>query len=116
MAEEEQSNAAMDAIQRIYGLITSTRSEWEAIAPEPVSVVKLYLIYVLPLAAISPLASFFGSSFVGIKGFYKTPALYTALTEATAYVLSVAAVFVLSAIIFVLAPIFSGKRDFAQAT
>ncbi len=109
----------MNLVERVKKILLQPKSEWEVIAGEPTSAGELYQGYILPLAAIGPLASIVGMSLVGIQmpfmGTFRVP-LGGALASALAhYVLTLAGVFVVALIIDALAPAFGGEKNQAQA-
>ena len=110
----------MGLVERVKGILLTPRSEWEVIAAETTTPAALYTGYVLPLAAIGPVAQVIGFSVLGMRmpfggAVYRTP-IGTALTSAVvAYVLSLIGVFVLALIIDGLAPTFGGTKSQIQA-
>jgi hypothetical protein len=82
-------------------------------------VAGLYTGYIIPLAAIGPVAQAIGSSVFGmslpIVGTYRVP-IGSAITGAVVtYVLNLAGIYVLGLIIDALAPTFSGQKNPIQA-
>ena len=61
----------MNLVARVKGILTNPRQEWAVIDQEPVNVAKLLTGYVLPLAAIGPVATAIGWSMFGFGGFLK---------------------------------------------
>jgi hypothetical protein len=109
----------MALADRVKKILLTPREEWEVIDPEPATVAGLYTGYILPLAAIGPIAQAVGYSVFGVSipfaGTYRTP-VGSAITGAiVAYVLTLAGVYVLSLIIDGLAPTFDGTKDRIQA-
>ena len=109
----------MNLIERVKRILLSPPTEWQVIDAEATTPAQLYTGYVMPLAAIGPVARIIGSSVIGYSvpalGTYRVP-FGTALTSAiTAYVLQLIAVYVLALIIDALAPSFSGQRSRIQA-
>lgn len=109
----------MNLIDRVKRILLSPRTEWGVIDAEPTTPAQLYTGYILPLAAIGPIAQIIGYSVFGISvpfmGTYRVP-IGSAITSAlVAYVLSLVAVYVLALIIDALAPTFSGQRSQIQA-
>lgn len=101
-------------VDRAKAIILRPNEQWPKIAAEPASSGDILRNYVLPLAAIGPIATFiggqiFGYGFLGIKW---TPDLIPALLQAiVSYALTIAGVFVLSYIADWLAPKFDGQSD-----
>jgi hypothetical protein len=110
----------MNLVERVKGILLTPRTEWEVIAGETTTPAALYAGYVLPLAAIGPVAQVTGSSVLGVRmplggAVYRTP-IGAALTAAVvAYVLSLIGVFVMALIIDALAPTFGGTKSQVQA-
>lgn len=96
-----------DLIARAKNMILTPTTEWPLVAAEPVTVNRLYQSYIIPLAAIPPVATFIGRLLflhVSFGG-----ALISAIV---AYLLSLAAVYVLAFIAAKLAPMFGAADNF----
>ena len=110
----------MNLVERAKNILIQPKSEWSAIAAEPTSAPELYKGYIMPLAAIGPLASIIGMSLVGISlpfmgGTYRAP-LTTSVTHAIAsYILTLVGVFIIALIVNALAPTFGGEKNQTQA-
>jgi hypothetical protein len=109
----------MALVDRVKNILLTPKTEWEVIDVEPATMADLYKGYIIPLAAIGPVAQAIGFSVFGMPvpflGTYRTP-IGTAVTQAVVtYVLTLVAVFVLSLIIDALAPTFSGTANRIQA-
>jgi hypothetical protein len=109
----EQLEPAMIRLgRRAAAILASPKAAWPAIAVERGDLGTLFKHYILPLAAIPPVAKLIGwsllSSYVGI-GAGIAGALFS-------YVLGVAGVAALSFIASKLAPLFEGEEDLVQAT
>ena len=108
----------MNLVERVRRILLTPREEWQVIDTEPPTPSSLYTGYIMPLAAIGPIAqvigySVFGVSFLGTT--YRTP-LGTAITGAiVSYALMLVGVFVLALVIDWLAPTFGGTRNQIQA-
>ena len=55
----------MNLVARAKAILMTPKQEWAAIDAEPLNVSELLIGYVLPLAAIGPIARFMGSRFSG---------------------------------------------------
>ncbi len=105
-------------LARAKSILTQPVSEWDVIDGERSSISAIFKSYVIPLAAIAPIATLlhsllFGYSLFGIS--YR-PSLVGAITTAIiSYLLSLAAVFGLSWIINALAPSFGGTPNRLQS-
>jgi hypothetical protein len=108
----------MPLLDRAKHLLLTPRSEWEVIDGEGASVAALYTGYILPLAAIGPVARVVGSSLFGIpygRGVYRVPVGAAITAAVVMYVLSLAGVYVLALIIDALAPTFGGVKHQGHA-
>ena len=109
----------MALVDRVKNILLTPKTEWEVIDAEPTTVADLYKGYIIPLAAIGPVAQAVGSSVFGYTvpfvGSYRTP-IGSAITGAVVtYVLTLVGVYVLALIIDALAPNFNGTRNQIQA-
>jgi len=109
----------MNIVERVKNILLQPKSEWPAIDPEQTSTQALYTGYIMPLAAIGPIAMLIGLSVVGVQiPFAGTmrmsfPSLLSQV--AVSYVLALAGVYVLALIINALAPTFGGTSNLLQA-
>ncbi|MEO5580932.1 MAG: Yip1 family protein [Gemmatimonadaceae bacterium] len=104
----------MNLVERAKNIIMTPKQEWAVIDAEPLDVGELLTKYVLPLAAIGPIAVFIGTSLIGIGPFRVSigGAIWTALTS---FVLAIIGVFAMAWVISTLAPSFGGERNMPQA-
>ena len=109
----------MDIKERTRNILLQPAREWPVIEKEPQTVGQLYLSYIVPMAAIGPVASIIGLSIFGISlplgGSYRLPltnALWHALTT---FVLSLGGTYMLALIIDAVAPNFLGTKNSLQA-
>ena len=101
-------------VERAKAMILSPKDEWPKILTEMQDQSDILRGYVLPLAAIGPVASLIGGQVFGYGafGFSYRPSLVAALVTALlGFVLSVVAVFVLMLIADLLAPKFAGQSN-----
>ncbi|MDO8500956.1 MAG: Yip1 family protein [Gemmatimonadaceae bacterium] len=98
----------MNLIARAKGILINPRQEWAAIDAEPLNVGALLVGYVLPLAAIGPIAQIIGRSTFGYGGSLITTAIVT-------FCLTVVGVFVVAWVINALAPTFGATQSMHQA-
>lgn len=110
----------MTLIERAKAIILTPKSEWEKIDGEPAEIRDLFVYYVLPLAAIGPVANLLGGQIFGRGlsnlGIVYRPSIMNALSAAiVTYVLAIVAVGVLAFIINALAKQFQGTPDQTQA-
>jgi hypothetical protein len=109
----------MNLTERVKNVLVQPAEEWRVIEKEPTTTGDLYTSYIIPLAAIGPVASIVGLSIIGIGsplgGTYRV-SLMTAIGHAVVtYVLALAGVYVLALIIDALAPTFNGTKNSSQA-
>jgi len=109
----------MALMDRVKNILLTPKTEWEVIDAEPATVADLYKGYVIPLAAIGPVAQAIGSSVFGYTvpfiGSYRTPPGAAITGAIVSYVLTLVGVYVLALIIDALAPSFNGTRNQIQA-
>jgi hypothetical protein len=105
----------MSLVSRVKGILTNPRQEWTEIDGEPVNVAQLVTGYVLPLAAIGPLASAIGWSLFGMGGFLRMSTGYLVSYAITMFILAIVGVFVCAWVINMLAPTFGATQSMPQA-
>jgi len=109
----------MNLVSRTKNILLSPKQEWQVIDDEATSVGGLYIGYIVPLAAIGPVASSIGMAVFGISvpvlGTYRVPIDAAVRQGITQYVLALVGVFVLALIIDELAPYFRGQENRYQA-
>jgi len=101
-------------LDRAKAIILTPKDEWPVIASENASQADIFKRYVLPLAAIGPVAAFIGGQVFGhgALGFSWRPSLLGGLSTAlVGFALSLIGLFVLSLIADFLAPKFGGTAD-----
>jgi hypothetical protein len=101
-------------VARAKNILLKPNEEWPRIEAEPATTQQILVGYVLPLAAIGPVASFIGSQVFGYGalGFTYRPSLISSLSSAIiTYVLTVVGIFLLSLIADFLAPKFDGQSS-----
>ena len=104
---------------RTRRLLFQPGAEWPAIAGEFAKPAAIYRGFLLPVAAIAPLAETLGTIVFGVRRTIAGPLTVT-LMDALAYgiltyTLSFAGVYALAWLIDVLAPMFGGQRNRVQA-
>jgi hypothetical protein len=109
----------MALADRVKNILLSPQKEWEVIDQEPATVGGLYTGYIMPLAAIGPIAQAIGYSVFGLPipfvGTYRTPIGQAILGAVVSYALMLVGVYVLALIIDALAPTFNGTKSQIQA-
>jgi Yip1 domain len=110
----------MALVDRVKSILLSPATEWQVIDGEATTPGALYAGYVVPLAAIGPIAQVIGYSVFGFRvpftgAVWKAP-IGSALSGAlVSYVLTLIAVYVLALVIDGLAPTFDGTKSQIQA-
>lgn len=107
-------NKPKGIVDRAKAVILTPKDEWPVIEAEPATQGDILKGYVLPLAAIGPVAGFIGGQVFGIGalGFSFKPSLLAGLSSAiVGYLLGIAMVFVLMFIADFLAPKFDGVSN-----
>jgi hypothetical protein len=109
----------MDIVQRVRNVCLTPSTEWPVIAGETTSTGGLITGYVMPLAAIGAAAGFIGGSFIGYSvpflGTYRVPIDSGIIGAVFAFAAAIVGIFILSAVINLLAPRFGGEQNSAQA-
>lgn len=105
----------MSLVARAKGILTNPRQEWAAIDDEPLNVASLLTGYVLPLAAIGPVASALGWTLFGYGGVLRLSAGAVVSYAVTMFIMAIVAVFVCAWVINVLAPTFGATQNMPQA-
>lgn len=103
--------AANALVERVKSILLKPNAEWPRIEAEPATIGDILVRYVLPLAAIGPIAAFIGGQVFGYGalGFSYRPSLLSSLSLAiSTYVLTVVGIFVLALVAEFLAPKFDG--------
>ena len=110
----------MSLVERVKRILLTPRTEWEVIAAEATSPAELYKSYIMPLAAIGPVAQVIGASVLGMRApfggaVFRMPLGRSITSAVVMYILSLAGVYVLGLIIDGLAPTFGGAKNSIQA-
>ncbi|MBK6982849.1 MAG: YIP1 family protein [Betaproteobacteria bacterium] len=109
----------MGIVDRVKNILLSPKTEWPVIAEETSSTGSLMSGYVAPLAGISVLCGFIGSSVVGMSlpfvGTFRTPIVAGIGVAVFSFVMAFVGIFIMSLIINALAGTFGGEKNSAQA-
>jgi hypothetical protein len=109
----------MNLTERVKSILLQPAQEWAAIEGEATTVSDLYKSYIMPLAAIGPVASIVGLSIIGVTlpgvGTYRAPLMAAVGQAIVSYVMGLAGVYVLALVIDALAPSFKGTKNDLQA-
>lgn len=109
----------MNIVKRVKKILLEPKKEWEIISRETTNTSELYKSYIMPLAAIGPVASIIGMSIAGLSipfaGTFRLPITTSVGSAVVQYILSLVGVYVLALIVDFLAPNFYGEKNINQA-
>jgi len=107
------------AFVRALAIVCRPRATWNRIATESTSVPALLFAYVIPLAAIGPLATYIALRVVGVRiatgETYRTSVAEAVAESLSSFGFAVGGVALIALIIAALAPRFGLSRSFARA-
>ncbi|CAL4869002.1 hypothetical protein MMA231_03293 [Asticcacaulis sp. MM231] len=95
-------------IERVQAILLKPAATWDVIERETPDVKTLYTSYIMPLAAIGPVATAIGGIVFG-------GGLFRIVSAVLLYILSLILIYVVALIIDGLAPSFNGQKNFIQA-
>lgn len=101
-------------IERVKGILLTPKAEWPRIDAEPATIADIYKSYVIPLAAIGPVATLIGGQVFGHGAFgitYRPSILSAIITAMVGYVLTLVMIYVFSLVVDALAPQFGGVKS-----
>jgi len=104
----------MNLVERAKNIIMTPKQEWQVIDAEPLDISQLLTKYILPLAAIGPIAVFIGTSLFS-RGLFRVSIGGAFAAAITSFILAVIGVFVIAWVISTLAPNFGGEKNMPQA-
>jgi hypothetical protein len=117
---EPEATVHNSLVQRALNLLLHPVETWDAIEAEPDSIERLFRHWVLPLAAIPPIARMLGQisfgsfEIFGIRFYH--PNFFWAFGDAVAsYALTLVSVYLLALVVDHFAPQFGGERSRTQA-
>jgi hypothetical protein len=110
-----QLEEVMNLVARAKGILVNPRAEWVAIDNEPLNLGELLVGYVLPLAAIGPIASIIGLSAFGVGGMFRLPIGTVIEIAVSTFIMTIVGMFVLAWVINALAPTFGATPSMPQA-
>ena len=105
-------------LQRVLDILMRPRDTWLQIDAEDGNPARIYLGYLVFLAAIPAVAGFIGYSLIGVGAFgisVRVPVVQGLVSMVVGYVLSLAMVYVLALIANMLAPRFQAQQDMRSA-
>ncbi|MGA9773337.1 MAG: Yip1 family protein [Blastocatellia bacterium] len=104
----------MNLVERAQKILLQPQQEWYVIQQEPTQPAELYTGYIIPLAAIGPVASLIGHTIFGY-GLYAPPIFVVIIGSIILYVLSLGGIYVSALIVDALAPTFASQKSINQA-
>lgn len=105
-------------VGRIKAILTDPKNEFARIEAEPMTVGGIMTGWVVPLAAIGPVAQVIGSLTMGISILgitYRPSPVFVITTAVVSYVMALVAAYVCALVIDALAPSFGGQKDPVKA-
>jgi hypothetical protein len=110
----------MALMDRARAILFTPAKEWPVIEQEQTTVAALYQSYIIPLAAIGPIAGFIRTSIFGItvpfmNTTFRVSPVRGVSSAIVSYVLALVGVFVVAKVIDALAPTFGGQKNEMQA-
>jgi hypothetical protein len=113
-----QGAISPNLVDRVRAILMRPREEWLVIDAEKTDIATLYRTYVVPLAAIGPVATALGGALFGtttVLGTVRVPLTNAIVGAIAAYALALLGAYVVAQVIDNLAPRFGGTRDLTQA-
>jgi Yip1 domain len=104
----------MNLVERAKAILQKPKEEWPVIEAEQDSIGSLFWHYVVPLAAIPPVAAFIGAAMTGYVGLRIAP-VPGLVRAVAAYVLTLVSVFIVAFVVNFLAGVFGGQKNFNNA-
>jgi hypothetical protein len=109
----------MALVDRVKNILLNPRQEWAVIDAEAPVPLELYKEYIIPLAAIPPVAKMLGTTILGYHspafGTVRAPFAGALLQMVVTYLLTLGGVYVLALVIDALSSNFGGQRNPMQA-
>ena len=106
-------------VDRAKAILMKPKEEWPVIAAEKTEIAALYRTYVIPLAAIGPVANALGGALIGTTlvgvGAVRVPFTNAVVGAVIAFALSLLGTYVVARVIDYLAPRYGGTRDLTGA-
>ena len=114
-----QSVISPKLVDRVKAILMKPKVEWPVIEAEQTDISTIFRSYVIPLAAIGPVATAIGSALIGtptIAGVAGRVSIVTAIVGAIiAFALALLGTYVVAQVIDNLAPRYGGTRNLTQA-
>src|SRR5882762_9606690 len=97
----------MKLVDRVKAILLTPRTEWPVVERERATMSDLFINYVAILAALPEVAHLIGQSFIGEA---RVPIASGLLRAVISYVVSIAMVYIIAAVINLLVPRFGGEK------
>ncbi|MGY4398746.1 hypothetical protein ACVWZA_003956 [Sphingomonas sp. UYAg733] len=110
MATQIPENGTAGMVERVKRLLLTPAAEWTRIDSDPMTVKGIFMSWVVPLAAIGPVAGLIGQQVFGFFG-YRPPITFSLSMAVFSYVMTLIGTYVLSLIINALAPSFGATKN-----
>lgn len=115
----QNPGSVINPIARAAALVVSPQRTWNVIARERPSFAELLFGYVVPLAAIGPIATYVALRVLGVavsaRAVYRSSQPVALASAGQSFAFALGGVFLVAALITAFAPAFGGKRDFARS-
>jgi Yip1-like protein len=113
-----QSVISPKLVDRVKAILMKPKAEWPVIEAEQTDVSTIFRGYVIPLAAIGPVATVIGSALIGtstLAGSARVPIVTAIVGAIIAFALALLGTYVVARVIDNLAPGYGGTRNLTQA-
>lgn len=118
MSVEFPQQTSSSLVERAKNILVRPKEEWARIDAEPATVGGIFTSYVVPLAAIGPIAHVIGMLVFGVRFFgivYRPGVAYVVSTAIASYLAALIGTYVFALILNALAPNFGGVKSEVQA-
>lgn len=105
-------------VDRAKNILLTPKAEWQKIESEPFDLQKLYVGYVLPLAALAAICGFIGMSIFGVSALgvgFKVPIVTGIVSAILQTAVAVVMVYVMALVTNALAPNFGSQPDVGKS-
>jgi hypothetical protein len=105
-------------VDRVKAILLKPKVEWPVIETEQSQIATLYRSYVIPLAAIGPLATAIGAALIGtstVLGTVRVPITNAIVGAVVAFGLALLGTYIVAQVVDNLAPRYDGTRNLTQA-
>ena len=116
--EVAQGTTTPKLVDRAKAILMKPKAEWPVIDAEHTEIATLFRSYVIPLAAIGPVATAIGAALIGtstLGGAARVPIVTAIVGAIVAFGLALLGTYVVAQVIDNLAPRYGGTRNLTQA-